>query len=108
VAKSGNKYKISYQKFIGQIEKSSVPNNLLLFLSEKILLEDIIKLISQRFIGSSEDSKDNVKHYFSDDKNIENIISECSNVSFFTERKIIVYKIVKKPGVRGVQKSRKK
>ncbi len=107
MAKSGNKYKISYQKFIEQIEKSSVPNNLLLFLSEKILLEDIIKLISQRFIGSSEDSKDNVKHYFSDDKNIENIISECSNVSFFTERKIIVYKIVKKPGVRGVQKAEK-
>ena len=107
MAKSGNKYKISYQKFREQLEKGSVPNNLLLFLSEKILLEDIIKLLSNRFIGSSEDMMNNIKHYFSDNKDIENVISECSNVNFFTEKKIIIYKIVKKPGVKGVQKDDK-
>ena len=107
MVKSGNKYKISYQKFTEQIEKNSIPNNLLLFLSEKILLEDIIKLLSNRFIGSSEDMMNNIKHYFSDNKDIENVISECSNVNFFTEKKIIIYKIVKKPGVKGVQKDDK-
>ena len=107
MAKQGNKYKISYQKFTEQLEKNSIPNNLLLFLSEKILLDDIIKLVSNKFIASSEDMKNNIKHYFSDNKDIENVISECSNVNFFTEKIIIIYKIVKRPGVKGVQKDDK-
>jgi DNA polymerase III delta subunit len=104
VRKTDSKYKITFQKFREQLEKGDIPNNLLLFLNEKILLEDIINIISEKFIGSSEDSKSNVKHFFSDDKDIDNVISECSNMDFFTEKKVLVYKIVKKPGVRGIQK----
>ena len=100
---SGTKNKTKYREFCEGLKKNNIPNNMLLFLKDKILLEDIIKIISKKFIGET-DSKDNIKHYFSDGKNIEEVINECSNINFFTERKIIVYKIVKKPGVRGIPK----
>ena len=103
---SGTKNKTTYREFYEGLKRNDIPNNMLLFLKDKILLDDIIKLISEKFIGDI-NTKDNIKHYFSDGKNIEDVINECSNISFFTERKIIVYKIVKKPGLRGIPKEDK-
>ena len=95
-----NQYTVSYLDLLKKLNKGNIPNNILLFTNEKILLDEIISLIAKRFLGSEPD-KDNVKTFFSDDKNIEGVMSECSNFSFFTSKKIILLKVLKRAGTKG-------
>jgi DNA polymerase-3 subunit delta len=108
MAKKEDKYLTTFDRIRSLIKNGSIKNNVLIFTPERILFEEIIESYGKKFIGRDFRIKKDVKMYFSDDASIENLINECSNISFFSERKIVVYKIIKKPGVRGIAKNNKK
>lgn len=99
----GNNYAVTYKTFKGKISKS-LPSAMLLFLSEKVLIREIISELSTSFIGKNFNPKVNLQTFFSDETSIEEVINECSNLSFLSEKKIIIYRIVKKTGGRGLPK----
>lgn len=72
--------------------------------TEKSLMDELLELAGKSFIGDAYNPDEHVKTFFTDDKNTEVVLSECSNISFFVERKIILLKIVRKPGYRGFTK----
>lgn len=86
MAKKNNQYSISYLNLIKQLSKGPIPNNILLFTQEKILLDEITSLIANKFIGEKF-SKNNIHTFYSDDKDAEGVLNECSNLSLFSERK---------------------
>jgi len=100
MAKKENQYSINYIALIKQLNEEKIPNNILLFTNEKILLDEITSAIAKRFLGGKI-SGDNVRTFYSDEKNIEGVLNECSNLSFFSERKIIILKILKRAGTKG-------
>lgn len=100
------KYAVTFRSFKQKVLKS-IPPAILLFLSEKVLINEIISELSTAFIGKDFNPKVNLQHFFSDETSIEEVINECSNLSFLSEKKIIVYKIVKKTGARGMPKDAK-
>lgn len=102
----GNKHSVTYKAFRSKVTKS-VPPAMLLFLSEKVLIKEIISELSHAFIGKNFDPKVNLQTFFSDETSIEEVINECSNLSFLSEKKIIIYRIVKKTGSRGLPKDTK-
>ncbi len=102
----GKKYLTAFNSFRGKVLKD-IPPVMLLFLSEKVLLDDLIKNLADKFIGKNFDAKNNLKLFYSDECEIEEVINECSNLSFLSDKKIIVYKLVKRTGIRGIQKSSK-
>jgi len=102
----GNKYAVSYKSFRSKVLKS-LPPAMLLFLSEKVLIKEIISDLSSAFIGKNFNPKVNLQTFFSDETSIEVVINECSNLSFLSEKKIIIYRIVKKTGSRGMPKEAK-
>ena len=103
----GNKYKISYKDLRTKLSKEKIGNNIFIFTPEKILLNEIISLIGEKFIGKTFNEKEHVRKFYSDDKNVEEFITTCSNLGFFSEKKIVLYKIFKRPGVRGFSKDEK-
>ncbi len=100
------KYTKPYKEFKSTVLKK-VPHSMLLFLSEKVLINDIIASLGEAFIGKDFNPKLNLQTLFSDETAIETVINECSNMSFLSEKKIIVYRIVKKAGARGMPKDAK-
>ena len=99
----GNKYKLNFNTFKKNVLKE-LPPVMLLFLSEKVLTDEIISELSNTFIGKGFNPKVNLQSFFADETPIDGVINECSNLSFLSEKKIILYKLVKKTGVRGISK----
>ncbi len=103
----GSEYKTSYKNLLDKVRNGKIPNNIFLFLNEKILLEELLAEIGKKFIGKSFDIKKDVHKYFSNDKQIEEVINECSNLGFFSERRIVLFRVEKRPGVKGLSKDDK-
>lgn len=87
--------------------KKEIPKNILLFLNEKILFDEILDILANKFFDNKFDPKASLKTHYSDESDIEEVIGDCSNISFFSEKKIVIYKIVKKTGIRGISKEAK-
>ena len=102
-----NKYNINFDTLKKKLSGKNIPSNLLLFIPEKILFEEILGIAGKSFIGKEYAGKTHLKLFYSDDKNIEDVINECSNLGFFSEKKIVVYKILKRTGVKGLSKDDK-
>jgi DNA polymerase-3 subunit delta len=107
MAKTSN-YKTSFNSLIDNIKKGSIQNNYLLFCSQKVLFDDFIESLGEKFAGKDFNLKDNYRVYFSDEDDIMNVLNECSNMGFFVEKKIVVIKLIKKSGVKGVKAADKK
>ncbi|HRE40752.1 MAG TPA: DNA polymerase III subunit delta [Ignavibacteria bacterium] len=104
MAKTAN-YKISYTNFLQEIKKGNIKNNYLIFCNQKVLLDELIETLGTVFIGENFTKKDNLKIFYSDENDIFSLLNECSNLGFFTDKKIVIYKLVKKPGISGIRKS---
>ncbi len=91
-----SKYLISYKNLQTKLEKEPVPGIILLSLNEKILLDDLLKIICRKFGGNDFDEKNNLLSFNGEDRVIETILNECSNTGLFSDRKIIVVRNVKK------------
>lgn len=63
---------------------------------DKILSEDIIRLVCEGFGGKNFDRKNNLIAFNAEDKNIEAVINECSNTGLFAEKKVVILRNVKK------------
>jgi len=96
MAKAEKKYLISYKSLTEKLRNGAIPDKLLISLKEKVLTDDLIKIIGERFVGRNFNSKNNLTTFNGDDKIIENILNECSNFGLFSERKIVVLRNVKK------------
>lgn len=96
MAKNEIKYLISYQSLLDKLQKDSIDNNILLSLREKVLLDDVVKIICKNFVGKSFDVKNNLISFNAEDKVIENILNECSNIGLFSEKKVVVIRNIKK------------
>jgi len=95
-----SQYQVGYLDLVKKLNTGNIPNNILLFTHEKILIDEIISLLSKKFIGEMENN-DHIMTFFSDDKNIEGVLNECSNFSFFSNKKIVVLKVLKRTGTKG-------
>jgi DNA polymerase-3 subunit delta len=102
----GNKYKVSFKAF-KKSALSELPTVMLLFLSEKVLFDEFLSELLNTFIGKNFNPKVNLQSFFADETSIDEVINECSNMSFLSDKKIILYKLVKKTGVRGISKEAK-
>ena len=96
MSKSVQKYPVSYKSLIGKFKKDTVPNLILLSLREKILLDDIVKIICGNFVGKNFDPAYNLVSFSGDDKAIYGILNECSNTGLFSDKKVVVLKNIKK------------
>jgi DNA polymerase III delta subunit len=103
----GNGKKIKYSELLEKARSGKITNNIFLILNEKILLEELLIAIGEKFVGKSFDPKQHIRKFFSNDKQIEDVINECSNLGFFTEKKIVLFRIEKRPGVKGLSKDDK-
>lgn len=96
MAKVETKYLTSYKSLKDSLLKEKIPNNILLSINEKVLLDDIVKIICEKFGGKNFDVKNNLISFNAEDRQNENILNECSNTGLFAERKVVVLKNVKK------------
>lgn len=96
MSKSVQKYSVSYKSLTGIFKKDTVPNLILLSLREKILLDDIVKIICGNFVGKNFDPSYNLISFSGDDKAIYGILNECSNTGLFSDKKVVVLKNIKK------------
>lgn len=96
MAKAENKYLVSFKALKEKIWKEEIPNNILISTGEKILFDEILKIICLRFVGKEFNEKMNLISFSADEKAIENILNECSNTGLFSEKKVVVIKNVKK------------
>ncbi|MDQ3021822.1 MAG: hypothetical protein M3R36_14810 [Bacteroidota bacterium] len=96
MTKAESKYLISYKNLIDVLKKESVANNILISITEKDLSDDLIRIISERFVGNYFEAKDHIIGFNAEDKPIENLLNECSNTGLFTERKVVVLRNVRK------------
>ncbi|MDZ4710994.1 MAG: DNA polymerase III subunit delta [bacterium] len=96
MAKKIVKYDISYKSLLETFQKKPAPNNILLSVKEKVLIDEMIRVIYQKFLSKESASSNDVVHFNADDRNIEAVINECSNLGLFSERKIVVLRNVKK------------
>lgn len=103
----GKEYLIKYSDLLAKAKSGKLPQNIFLFLNEKSLLEELLSEAGQKFVGKSFDSKQHIRKFFSNDKQIEDVINECSNFGFFSEKKIVLYRVEKRTGVKGLSKDDK-
>ncbi|MCB0728205.1 MAG: DNA polymerase III subunit delta [Ignavibacteriae bacterium] len=96
MAKAETKYLTSYKNLTDSFTKEKIPNNILLSIDEKVLLDDLVKIICENFGGKNFDVKNNLISFNAEDRQNENIINECSNTGLFAEKKVVVLKNVKK------------
>ncbi|MBS1516694.1 MAG: hypothetical protein JSS91_01255 [Bacteroidetes bacterium] len=87
---------ISYRKLLESAEKIAEKNNLLIFVRDKILSDEIVDRFYDIFTDTNPDRKNHIIYFNADDKVIENILNECSNSGLFAERKVVVVRNVKK------------
>ncbi len=100
-----NKLKISYPALLKKITQEKNFSNIMLFTSEKIVLENVLSLVCDEFLGKSYDPKTSLSRYYSDEVPVDTLLSEAGNLGFFAEKKVMLYKIVKRAGVRGISKN---
>lgn len=103
----GKEYLVKYSDLLGKAKNGKLPQNIFLFLNEKSLLEELLSEAGQKFVGKSFDSKQHIRKFFSGDRQIEDVINECSNLGFFSEKKIVLYRVEKRTGVKGLSKDDK-
>lgn len=103
IVKEAVRYQTTFENFCRETEKE-IPGLLILFLSEKILFDEFLERLTSKFIGDILGKENNRRTYFSDSVTTEEVINECSNFSFLSDKKIIVYRLVKRSGVRGISK----
>lgn len=96
MAKVDKKNLTSFNKLAGELQKGVIPNKILIALKEKVLTDDLIKIIGKRFVGKNYNTKNNLISFSGDDKIIENLLNECSNFGLFSEKKVVVLRNVKK------------
>lgn len=96
MAKVETKYLISYKSLLETFQKGSIPNNILISLKEKVLLDELISIICSSFGGKNFNSKDNLISFNAEDKQMDNVLNECSNIGLFSEKKVVVLRNVKK------------
>ncbi len=96
MAKVDKKNLTSFNKLAGELQKGFIPNKILIALKEKVLTDDLIKIIGKRFVGKNYNTKNNLISFSGDDKIIENLLNECSNFGLFSEKKVVVLRNVKK------------
>ena len=97
-------YKYSYTELKEKIKSAKVPTSILLFVNYRIILEEIIQMLGMKFIGKDYNPKDYLKKFYSDETDINKILSESGNFGFFSEKKIYLVKYFKKAGGRGIGK----
>lgn len=97
---------VSLTDFKKRLSRKIESSVFLLFTSEKIVLDEILLTFGQQFIGKNFELK-KVKFYYSDNSEFLSLLNECSNTSFFSDKNIYVYKIIKTTGVRGLRKDDK-
>ena len=103
----GNEYKISFNSLLEKAKSGKLPHCVFLFLSEKSLMEEFLETAGEKFIGKNFSAKQHIRKFFSNDKQIEDVINECSNLGFFSEKKIVLYRVEKRTGVKGLSKDDK-
>ena len=96
MAKTETKYSIPYKSILETFRSGKIPNNILLSVKEKVLLDELVAVICEKFGGKGFDTKNNLISFNAEDKQIENVLNECSNMGLFSERKIIILKNVRK------------
>ena len=73
LAKIDSKYNISYKNLKDSLLKEKIPNNILLSINEKVLLDDLVKIICEKFGGKNFDVKNNLISFNAEDRQNENI-----------------------------------
>lgn len=105
-----NKYSISYSEFKNKVlektstQKKSEIQNYLLFLFENCLLEEVVEKLGKGFVGTEFNPQQHLKKYYSDEKEINDFLSEAGNLDFFAEKSICVYIFAKTQNFRGIKK----
>ena len=99
-----NKLKISYLSLLKKIKQEKNLTNMMVFTSEKIVLENVLELLCDLFLGKDADLNASLYKYYSDEVPIESLLSEAGNLGFFSEKKVMLFKIIKRAGVRGISK----
>jgi DNA polymerase III delta subunit len=97
---------ISLTDFKRKINKGINSSVILLFTDQKIVFDEILNTVGQKFIGHNFNPKE-IKFFYSDNNDLLSLLNECSNTSFFTEKNIYIYKIIKSAGVKGLRKDDK-
>ena len=100
-SKSSN---ISLSLLKKKFSSKNLPACFIINTTERSLLDELIGIAGKNFIGDKYNPAEHTKIFFTDDKNTEAVLSECSNVSFFVEKKIVHLKVVRKAGYRGFTK----
>jgi len=95
------KFNVDLVTLIKRIRKEPLSSNYFIFSQEKSVFDNIIKEIGEKFTEGNFDIKNNFSKYYSEETDMEMLINECSNESFFSEKKIIYYKLSKKSGTKG-------
>jgi len=95
------KFNIDLVSLIKRIKKEPLSSNYFVFSQEKSVFDNMIKEIGDKFAEGNFDFKNNFSKYYSEETSMEMLINECSNASFFSEKKIIYYKLSKKAGTKG-------
>lgn len=101
-------YKISYAKLKENISAAKDIRNILIFVNYQVILEEILNILGKKFIGNNYNPKTHLKKFYSDDSDLNSILSESGNLGFFSDKKINLIKYVKKAGARGIKKDDKK
>lgn len=96
LVKADKKYSISYKSLCEKLLKDKSPDKLLISIREKVLTDEIIKIIGEKFVGKNYAPRNNLISFNGDDKVIESILNECSNTGLFSEKKVVVIRNVKK------------
>ena len=108
MAKKAPKYSVTYTSLYNQLKKGEVPSNLFLVISEKILSDELIRLAGEKFIGEDYNPKEHLNTFFTDDNSLNAVLNECSNADFFSTKKLVVLKVVRKAGYRGFSEDERK
>ncbi|MGB9697181.1 MAG: DNA polymerase III subunit delta [Ignavibacteria bacterium] len=104
--KKNSTEQISLTEFKKRVNKGIESRTILLFTNEKIVLDEILLTLGQNFIEQNFDPK-KIRFYYSDNNELLSLLNECSNISFFTDKNIYVYKIIKSTGIKGLRKDDK-
>jgi len=90
------KYAVPYKELLNSFTGDSIPNNLIISSGEKVLNDDLVKVICNNFAGKNFIAVNNLFYFNAEDKNIEAVINECSNTGLFSDKKIVVLRNVHK------------
>jgi DNA polymerase III subunit delta len=101
MAKRKDNYERSYTAFLGEMRKGEIPPSMLLFIKDKILLDELIRTIAKKFIGDDYNPKQHLISFFTDESDTGIVLNECCNTGMFSDKKIVLLRVIRKPGYRG-------